>query len=295
MRTAGHRTGREAPMSTAQGLRVADVTVRVGGVTAVRGAALTVPPGTVAGLVGPDGAGRATLCDVIAGLRRPAEGTVHLGDADLTGSAARERARRGIARSSREPARWRSRTVRESVRAAARRHAALCDHGGRTARDRWARRRRARGEAGDRADELLARVGIAEFADLPERDVPPGVARLTGLARALAAEPAVLLLDDPWADLPERRARALEVLLRDLAAEGIAVLVAERDLEPVLGVCDVLHVLDGGRVIAAGPPAEVRADPCVRAAYLAGPAPVTRCPPSAAAGPRWAVRTRTPW
>ncbi|MFB4296757.1 ATP-binding cassette domain-containing protein [Actinomadura sp. NTSP31] len=282
-------------MSTAQGLRVADVTVRVGGATAVRGAALTVPPGTVAGLVGPDGAGRATLCDVIAGLRRPAEGTVHLGDDDLTGSAARERARRGIARTSPEPERWgRSRTVRESVRAAARRHAALRDNGGRTARDRWARSRRARGEAGGRADELLARVGIAEFADRPAREVPPGVARLAGLARALAAEPAVLLLDEPWTGLPEQRARALEVLLRDLAAEGAAVLVAGRELEPVLGVCDVLHVLDGGRVIAAGPPAEVRADPCVRAAYLAGAAPVTRCPPSAASGPRWAVRTRTP-
>ncbi|WP_344276711.1 ABC transporter ATP-binding protein [Actinomadura napierensis] len=281
-------------MSTAQGLRVADVTVRIRGVTAVRGAALTVPPGTVTGLIGPDGAGKTTLCDVITGLRRPAAGTVHLDDADLTGSAARERARRGIARTFQEPERCRSRTVGESVRDAARRHAAERDHGGRTVRDRWTRRREAQRDAGARVGELLARDGIAEFADRPAREVPPGVARLAGLARALAAEPAVLLLDEPWAGLPDRRARALEVLLRDLAAEGVAVLVAGHDLEPVLGVCDVLHVLHGGRVIAAGPPAEVRADPRVRAAYLGEPGPVTTCRPSAAAGPRRAVRTRTP-
>ncbi|MFV2179822.1 hypothetical protein ACFHW3_42775, partial [Actinomadura sp. LOL_011] len=91
--------------------------------------------------------------------------------------------------------------------------------------------------------------------------------RLAELARALAADPSVLLLDEPWTGLPERRSRALEVLLRDLAAEGLAVLVAGHDLEPVLGVCDVVHVLHGGRVVASGPPAEVRANARVRGVY----------------------------
>ncbi|MFA1550356.1 ATP-binding cassette domain-containing protein [Actinomadura chokoriensis] len=267
------------------------MTVRFGRLTAVDGAGLTAPPGAVTGLVGPDGAGKTTLCDVITGLRRPAAGTVHLGDADLTGSAARERARRGIARTVRQPSG--AATVRDTVRAAAARHAMAREYAGRTARDRWRRRLDARRDAGLRADEVLARVGIEEYAEQCARTAPPGVALLTDLARALTTEPAVLLLDEPWAGLPVRHARALEVLLRDLACEGLAVLLAERDLEPVLGVCDVVHVLDGGRVIAAGPPAEVRADSRVRGAYLAD-RPVTTCRSTAGAGPRWAALRRAP-
>ncbi|WP_308207780.1 ATP-binding cassette domain-containing protein [Actinomadura madurae] len=180
------------------------------------------------------------------------------------------------------------------MRAAAARHAMTRGYPGRTARDRWRFRWEARRDAAGRADALLARVGIEEYAGESARSAPPGVARLMDLARALATEPAVLLLDEPWQDLPERNARALEVLLRDLAAEGLTILLAGHELEPVLGVCDALHVLDGGRVIAAGAPAEVRADPRVRDAYRDGPA-VTRCRSTggdapAVAGPRPARR-----
>ncbi|QXJ26221.1 ATP-binding cassette domain-containing protein [Actinomadura graeca] len=248
-------------MPAPEGLRVADVTVRFGSVMAVDGAGLTAHPGTVTGLVGRDGAGKTTLCDVIAGLRRPAAGTVHLDGRDLTGSAARVRARHGIVRAFQRPAArpaspFGAPTVRESVQAAVRRS----DPGP----ARWGRRRGTGRDSARRAEELLARVGIAEYADRCARDAPPAVAVLTQLARALAADPAVLLLDEAWTGLPVRRSRALEVLLRDLAAEGVAVLVACGALEPVMGVCDVLHVLDAGRVIAAGPPAEVRADRRVR-------------------------------
>ncbi|MFG2088993.1 MULTISPECIES: ABC transporter ATP-binding protein [unclassified Spirillospora] len=280
-------------MAAAEGLRISGVTVRFGGLTVLDGAGLTAPPATVTGLVGPDGAGKTILCDVIAGTRRPAAGTVRLGDADLTGSTARERARRGIARTSQSSGREGSVTVRDSVRAAAAKHAMTRRYPGRTARDRWRLRMDARRDAGARADELLARVGIEEHAGRCARTAPPGVARLLEVARALAAEPAVLLLDEPWSGLPVPDARALEVLLRDLAADGPAVLVAERELERVLGVCDVLHVLDGGRVIAAGPPAEVRADARVRDACPADAA-VTMCR-SSGGGPRAAARTRTPW
>ncbi len=253
-------------MPSPEGLRVAGVTVRFGGVTAVDGAGLTAPPGTVTGLVGPEGAGKSTLCDVIAGRRRPAEGTVHLDGEDLTGSAARTRARHGIVGAFQRPAArmaapfgtvpvpFGGPTVRDRVQAAARRHDAACG--------RWPRRRDT--DAGRRAEEILARVGIAEYGDRCTRDLPPAVTALTQLARALAAEPAVLLLDEAWTCLPVRRSRALEVLLRDLAAEGLAVLVVCGTLEPVMGVCDILHVLDAGKVIAAGPPAEVRADRRVR-------------------------------
>ncbi|WP_242910007.1 ATP-binding cassette domain-containing protein [Actinomadura terrae] len=245
-------------MPVPEGLRVADVTVRFGPLTAVDGAGLLAPPGAVTGLVGPRGAGKTTLCDVISGLRRPAEGTVHLDGADLTGTAARARARHGIARAFQRPERrrpWPSPTLAEGVRAAAER----------AARDRLGRDRRHRHLAAGLAEELLARVGVAEFAGRRAAETPPEVAALAGLARALASGPSVLLLDEPWTALPERRSRALEVLLRDLAAEGLAVLVACAGLEPAMGVCDVLHVLDAGRVVAAGPPVEVRAAaaPCL--------------------------------
>ncbi|NDU71335.1 ATP-binding cassette domain-containing protein [Actinomadura sp. DSM 109109] len=281
-------------MAAAEGLRVRDVTVRFGPLTAVDGAALTALPGTVTGLVGPSGAGKTTLCDVITGLRRPAAGAVLLDDADLTRSAARERARRGIARTFQRAGAAGPATVREAVRSAAARHAITRGHPGRTARDRLRRRLEARRAAGDAADALLARVGIQDHAQRPVRDAPPGVARLTELARALAAEPAVLVLDEPWEGLPVRHARALEVLLRDLAGDGLAVLVVEGEIEPVLGVCDVLHVLDGGRMISAGPPAEVRADPRVRDAYRAGPA-LTTCRPTGGGGRRAEGRRRAGW
>ncbi|MFD0903814.1 hypothetical protein ACFQ11_25735, partial [Actinomadura sediminis] len=134
-------------------------------------------------------------------------------------------------------------------------------------------------DAAGRAGEQLARVGIGEYARRSDRAVPPDVARLADLARALAADPSVLLLDEPWTGLPERRSRALEVLLRDLAAEGLAILVAGHDLEPVLGVCDVVHVLDGGRVVASGPPAEIRASARARGAHRNAHPPNARLTP----------------
>lgn len=240
-------------MAAAEGLLVAGVTVRFGGVTAVDGAALSALPGTVTGLVGPRGAGKTTLIDVIAGMRRPAAGTVLLDGAELTGRAAP-----GVACAGERPGPFGRATVHEHVRAAADRHARKESYAGRSVRDRRRRRRDARRDTGRRADELLSRVGVAEYAGRRAGSVPAEVARLADVARALAAEPAVLLLDEPWAGLPVRRSRALEVLVRDIAAEGVAVLVTADALEPVMGVCDVVHMLDGGRTVVAGPPAEVR-------------------------------------
>ncbi|WP_344455885.1 ATP-binding cassette domain-containing protein [Actinomadura kijaniata] len=247
-----------------EGLRAMGVTVRFGGTTAVDGAALTAPPGTVTGLVGPAGSGKTTLCDVLTGLCRPARGTVRLDGAELTGRPPHERARCGLARTFQRPTAFWSLTVRENVRLAAEIHAVTRRPPGRSARDRWRRRRAARHAAGEVADELLERVGIAAYAQRPAGSVPPEVARLLELARALAARPRALVLDEPWADLSEPRGRALEVLVRDLAAEGPAVLLTGSDLEALIGVCDVLYVLDAGRVVASGPPVEVRADPRVR-------------------------------
>ncbi|MEV5569950.1 ATP-binding cassette domain-containing protein [Spirillospora sp. NPDC052269] len=267
------RTGeRRAPVLTApgEGLRAAGVTVRFGGVTAVDGAGLTAPPGAVTGLLGPDGAGKTTLCDVICGLCRPAAGSVRLDGADLLGRSPGEVARHGVARTFQEPppTRGRSarRTLRDGVRAAAEAEVACREIAGRDRRDARRRRRDAVARAGETADLLLARLGIAEFAAHRADAVPPEVARLAGLAGALAARPRALVLDEPSAGLGEAASRSLEVLLGDLAAEGLAVVLVERELERVLGVCDTVHVLSRGRVVACGPPAEVRGDTFVRTA-----------------------------
>ncbi|MQY09102.1 ATP-binding cassette domain-containing protein [Actinomadura macrotermitis] len=247
--------GRSAP--TGEGLRAEDVAARSGGAAAVRVAVLDVPPGTVTGLVGPPGAGKSTLLDVLTGLRRADGGTVRLGGAELTGRSPHLRARHGLARTFERPAAFGALTVRENVQVAAEIHAMTRATPGRGARDRRRRRRAARRDAGRVADALLARLGIAGYAAQRAGAVPPAAARLLELARALATGPRVLLLDEPFADLPDAASRSLEVLLRDLAAEGLAVLITAPALEPVLGVCDVFYLLDEGRVTASGPPLEV--------------------------------------
>ncbi|WP_245627984.1 ATP-binding cassette domain-containing protein [Actinomadura oligospora] len=263
---------RRAPVPAApgEGLRAAGVTVRFGGLTAVDGAGLTAPPGAVTGLLGPDGAGKTTLCDVICGLRRPAFGSVRLDGADLLGRSPGEVARRGVARTFHRPPppRGRSarRTLRDAVQAAAEAEVARREIAGRDRLDARRRRRDALARTGETADALLDRLGIAEFAAHRAGAVPPEVARLAELAGALAARPRALVLDEPSTGLGEAAARSLEVLLRDLAAEGLAVVLVERDLERVLGVCDTVHVLSRGRVVACGPPAEVRCDRFVRTA-----------------------------
>ncbi|MEU6040079.1 ATP-binding cassette domain-containing protein [Actinomadura sp. NPDC047616] len=252
------------------GLRVCGVTVRRRGVTVLDGADLTAQPATVTGLVGPDDAGAAALADVVCGLLRPACGSVHLDGADLVRRAPRLRGRRGVARTFRRPEVFRGLTVRENVLVAAQAHALTREVPGRSRRDRRRIRRAALREAGTVADALLERLGITAYAARRAGRVPPGVARLVELARALAADPRLLVLDEPSAGLSVPQTRALEVLLREVAAEGPAVLLIERDLELMMGVCDRLHLMRAGRVVASGSPFEVRETCRPRPAPVAG-------------------------
>ncbi|MEU5882628.1 ATP-binding cassette domain-containing protein [Spirillospora sp. NPDC047279] len=235
-------------------------------------AGLEAPPGTVTGLIGPAGAGKTMFLDAVTGLRRPPGGPVRLGGADLGSAAPHVRARLGMARTFQRPEPFGSLSVRGNVLVAAEIHAMTRETPGRAGRRGWRRRRQARREAGPVADRLLERVGIAGYAACPAARVPPWAARLLDLARALATEPRLLLLDEPFSGLPVPAARSLECLLRDLAAEGVAVLLVEHDLETVMGVCDVLCVLDRGELVSHGPPVQVRADPRVHEAYLGRPA-----------------------
>jgi branched-chain amino acid transport system ATP-binding protein len=234
-------------------LEVVGVSVRFGGLVAVNDVSLEVPAGRVTGLIGPNGAGKTTLFNVVTGLQPPTHGRVLLDGVDVTRWNAARRARAGIARTFQRLEVFGSLSVRDNVLTAAE-----LRHGfGRAAPS-----------AARVTDELLERVGAAAYADAAADAVPTGVARLVEVARALALEPQVLLLDEPSSGLSPSETETFGQLLRDLAITGTAVLLVEHDVDLVMRVCDYIRVLDFGRLIGAGTPAEVRADPIVQAAYL---------------------------
>jgi branched-chain amino acid transport system ATP-binding protein len=235
-------------------LEVRDVTVRFGGVTAVDGVSLSVDDGRVTGLIGPNGAGKTTLFNVISGLQPAVGGTVAFRGKNLRHTLPSGRSRAGIGRTFQRLEAFGSLTVRENVLVAIEVRQGL----------RWMRSAAQRTEA----DRLLQLVGIGEFADRRADAVPTGVARLLEVARSLATEPRLLLLDEPSSGLVEAETRKFGLLLRELATEHRAILMVEHDMELVMSCCDYLYVLDFGKVIAAGTPAEIRADPRVQQAYL---------------------------
>ena len=234
-------------------LDIEEVSVQFGGLLAVDDASLSVPEGCVTGLIGPNGAGKTTLFNVITGLQTPSRGRVVLDGSDVTRRRPYRRARLGIARTFQRLEAFGSLTARENVLVAL------------EMRRRWAT---ARYDCGKIAGELLDRVGIARVADVRVESLPTGSARLVELARALATEPKVLLLDEPSSGLDEQETDALGALLHELTADGLAVLLVEHDMPLVMESCSYISVLDFGRVIAQGTPAEIQADPSVQRAYL---------------------------
>jgi ABC-type branched-subunit amino acid transport system ATPase component len=228
-------------------LEVDDVSVRFGGLAALSGVSLRLEAGTVTGLIGPNGAGKTTLFNVVTGLQRPNTGTVRFENADITSLRAHRRARLGIARTFQRLETFGSLSVRDNVRVA-----------GEMRRD----------DTGPNVDGLLDRVGLLEVAYERADTLPTGTARLVELARALATKPRLLLVDEPSSGLNEHESRGLSDLLLELAADGLGVLLVEHDMPFVMSTCARIHVLDFGRVIAAGEPPEVQHDPAVVAAYL---------------------------
>ncbi|XBB68083.1 ABC transporter ATP-binding protein [Nocardioides sp. WV_118_6] len=234
-------------------LEVDDVVVRFGGVTAVNRATFTADRGLITGLIGPNGAGKTTCFNVITGLQRPTKGKVRYRERDVTGWPVHKRARHGIGRTFQRLEAFGSLSVRDNVRVA---HEI---HGGPLA---WF------GRAGTNVEALLDRVGIRDYADERADSIPTGTARLLELARCLASDPKLLLLDEPSSGLDETETDAFGELLVELAAEGCAVLMVEHDMDLVMNVCHEIHVLDFGEIIASGAPAAIRSDPQVQRAYL---------------------------
>ncbi|CAM3456394.1 ABC transporter ATP-binding protein [Nocardioides dubius] len=234
-------------------LEVDEVVVRFGGVTAVNGATFSAEERRITGLIGPNGAGKTTCFNVITGLQRPTQGTVRFDGRNVTRTPVHRRSHRGMARTFQRLEAFGSLTVRENVRVA------LDIAGG------------LRGVLRSQTaqiDHLLERVGIAGYADERADSIPTGTARLLELARCLAGDPRLLLLDEPSSGLDEHETDAFGELLLALAAEGRAIVMVEHDMDLVMTVCDEIHVLDFGEIICSGSPGQVRSDERVQRAYL---------------------------
>jgi branched-chain amino acid transport system ATP-binding protein len=236
-------------------LRVDEVTVNFGGIRAIDSLDLEVTGAMVTGLIGPNGAGKTTAFNVITGLQRPDRGRVLLESRDITSLNPSARARLGLGRTFQRLELFGSLSSRDNV---------LVALESRGVHGRKARRL---------ADELLERIGLAPVAGAQADILPTGTARLLELARALACEPKVLLLDEPSSGLDSAESDRLGSLLSELASLGVAVLLVEHDMDLVMRICSRVHVLDFGRLIASGTPEQVSTNPQVQAAYL-GTAPM---------------------
>ena len=240
-------------------LEVRDATVRFGGINALKEVSLDVDAGAITGLIGPNGAGKTTCFNVITGLQETVAGRITLDGEDVSKLGPHKRARMGLARTFQRLEVFGSLSARDNVLVAA------------EIRAGWAKDK---GDCGAVADELLERVGITHVAGDRVDSMPTGLARLVELARALAARPRVLLLDEPGSGLDDTESEAFADLLLELAGEGLGVLIVEHDVDLVMRVCSQIFVLDFGEIIASGTPRQIQADARVQAAYL-GTAPAT--------------------
>ncbi|HEX3467660.1 MAG TPA: ABC transporter ATP-binding protein [Candidatus Elarobacter sp.] len=248
-------------------LEVRGLVKRFGGVTAVNGLDMTVRAGDVHALIGPNGSGKTTTLNVISALYRADGGSIRFDGTELTGRPSHAIARLGVARTFQNIRLFGELSVLENVMIG--RHvrtrvgfAGALVPGGATAREERATR--------DRARELLRFVGLGESGGAVARSLPYGDQRKVEIARALAGEPRLLLLDEPAAGMNPAETDALVALLRRIRDDGTTLLLIEHDMNLVMTISDRITVLNFGQHIAEGPPAEVARNPDVITAYLGG-------------------------
>jgi len=231
-------------------LTVQSVSRRFGGLLAVNSVSLSAAQGRITALIGPNGAGKTTLFAVIAGFLKPSDGTVRYGGEDITGEPPHRLARRGIARTFQIVQPFTGLTVRENIRVGAHLH------------------HRMREAALAAAEKVAHEVGITDMLDRPADTLTVAGRKRLELARALATEPQLLLLDEVLAGLNPSEIRDIVPVIRGLCDRGITILMIEHVMQAVMSLAEHVFVLAEGSIIAAGTPAEVAANPAVIEAYL---------------------------
>ena len=243
-------------------LDIRGLTVRYGGLAANADIDLHVDEGTLVGLIGPNGAGKTTFIDAITGFTHVSSGAIEFDGIDLTSLAPDRRAHLGLSRTFQSLELFEDLSVRDNLLVAAEKppwFAFALD---------LLRVSKRRSVYEDQVDKALSALGLTELADRLPSDLSHGQRKLVGVARALAAKPKLLLLDEPAAGLDTAESQRLATHLRSFLSSGTTIFLIDHDMGLVLNVCDYIYVLDFGRIIASGTSTGVRRDPNVIAAYL---------------------------
>lgn len=252
--------------AAAGAVRLRDVTLRFGGVSALDGVGFDVRPGTIHGLVGPNGAGKSSCLNVISGVYRPSSGTAWYGEHDLTRLPPHRIAALGVGRTFQNLAQSGRQTVLENLMMA-RHHLTRSGFVSAGLGLPWARREEREHRA--RVCEIAESLGLADRVDTPTGVLPYGDRKRVEIARAVALEPSLLLLDEPVAGMDARESAVIAETVRRLRdGLGLTVVLIEHDVPLVMQLAERITVLDFGKVIADGTPDEVRTHPDVVRAYL---------------------------
>jgi len=247
-------------------LQVKKMSHRFGGLEAVRNYDLTMDSGQIVGLIGPNGAGKTTIFNLIAGVYRPDEGQVVLNGSDITGLEPHVIASKGLGRTFQNLCLWRHMSVLEHVKMA--RYSRI-SYGLMGAFFGTPKRRKEEKQIEEKAYSLLDVVGISHFADQGVRNLPYGAQRRVELARALAMEPSVLLLDEPTAGMNPEELEEMMAIIQQVHREwNLAIFLIEHRLRVVMELCERIQTLVFGEVIAEGTPSEIQSNPEVIRAYL---------------------------